>query len=319
MVTHSVYSRRGAALLIVLGVLVLTIGALTTLVRLATTVAIERETGHAIAIADDLILQIDGPINAWLEGADEVVLPPDVVAPVTHAFTHSWQNDGVSVRVDVTAIDQCGLIPLSARAGTTLRSTLPGDIAAVIAGWQPPRNVPLGIDLMRPRMPRSGEIPLFPAMTTGPVTSFGESADTTADDEVDAAETEMALAIGSVLATHNEGPRININTAPAALLQAAMRDARLGGTESILAARSAGRAPALPQAPSVPGRRGARIRRQPTARGLAIVSGSNAWAFRVDIEVDTISRSWWCVYQRESGRGSGGGSWRCVQRLVIVP
>ena len=49
--------------------------------------------------------------------------------------------------------------------------------------------------------------------------------------------------------------------------------------------------------------------------GIEIVPSSSAWAFRIDVTVGRVARSWWSVYAR---RGSRNSRWECVQRLAIL-
>ena len=99
--------------------------------------------------------------------------------------------------------------------------------------------------------------------------------------------------------------RVNVNTAPIELLEAACRATGRGGVETILAARAADTPAGVDPGP-------ARERRGAAGRTLGLVGSSSAWAFRVAARVGPVARSWWSVYIRSES------SWECVQRLAIT-
>jgi hypothetical protein len=102
--------------------------------------------------------------------------------------------------------------------------------------------------------------------------------------------------------THHSG-RININTAPIELVEAALRLAGRGGLEQIVAARSEGRLTS--------GTALARVTK-PGENAPRISATSTAWAFRIDIRVGPLRRSWWSVYVKQRSN-----RWECGQRLAI--
>jgi hypothetical protein len=75
-----------------------------------------------------------------------------------------------------------------------------------------------------------------------------------------------------------------------------------GGLAQILEARARGEHVPIPRDPA--------DATDPSAPRLA--GSSVAWAFRIDVEVGAVARSWWCVYGRSEP------DWECRQRLVIV-
>ena len=77
-----------------------------------------------------------------------------------------------------------------------------------------------------------------------------------------------------------------------------------GPIDLIIEARAAG-AKFDPPAPPQQRRRGSRP---------MIAGTSNAWAFRVDVTVSNMTRSWWCVYRQ----GKQNDPWECEQRLAIL-
>ncbi|MFK7960845.1 MAG: hypothetical protein AB8G96_10000, partial [Phycisphaerales bacterium] len=75
--------------------------------------------------------------------------------------------------------------------------------------------------------------------------------------------------------------------------------------ETILSARAAG------EVTAVPGRPGGARR---TSRRLVLTDRSDAWAFRIDVRVGPVERSWWTIMQRSPA----DGSWTVEQRLAIT-
>ena len=110
-----------------------------------------------------------------------------------------------------------------------------------------------------------------------------------------------AVAVGEYIATHNPG-RINVNTAPMEVVQAALRLASRGGLEHIVAARLADRLTLLNDLPRID---------ESNRAAPQIAASSNAWAFRIDLRVGMLRRSWWVVYAKPRS------TWECVQRLAI--
>ena len=117
----------------------------------------------------------------------------------------------------------------------------------------------------------------------------------------DGAET---LSAGAYVATHNGDFFLNVNTAPLPLIEVSLRLLGRGGLEQIIQARSEGK---FFVESVVPGSKS-------SSDEPRLVSVSNAWAFRIDVRVEGVRRSWWVVYRRESA----ASSWRCVQRLAIT-
>ncbi|MHC5027478.1 MAG: hypothetical protein ACYTGR_12055, partial [Planctomycetota bacterium] len=265
--------------------------------------------GH-VHTADDLLAQSDVMIEAFLDGADAVVLPPDVVDPAIAVGFERWHCDDVGYAIRVTAFDQAGMVPVqAARQGDPMRSVLPFEVRRMVdRAGSAARNTP-GLDMFTGD--DRGAVPVFPAHVSVPVTRFGDG-DAPGDDQStdDAADRDPGgqhgrdVSIGGVIATHGTGV-FNLNTAPRALLERVFRGAQRGGLDLVLDAREEGRGVIMADLQEAIG--GQRDLRGPS--GFAV--GSDAWAFRVDVTSGPVVRHWWSVY----GRDEEG--WRCLQRLVI--
>ena len=291
--------RRGAALLIVLGVLLMTVTAVTILLSRTMDVHTQRQLAQCDLLAFDMLHAADAPILHWLDEASAgIVLPPDNVTPsVLVMDEQAVVGDGARVHVVITAFDQLGMTPMQvARSGSPLRLALPDELAVVLDRISlPPASdsSPLGLDLVEEAVAaeeRPVAVEIFPT-GTGSIQSM--------------------TAIGEYVATHNRDPmRTNINTAPRPLLEAAMRAAGAGGLDSILAMRRAGKPASLRPDNSQAGDESLAPR---------LITSSDCWAFRIDLNIENLKRSWWAVYQPgpDDLTTPAHERWRCVQRLPI--
>ncbi len=274
--------RRGGALLLVLAALVLVTTASVSLLRLAVTAQAAEVAGRESRIADDLLCAAEAPILDWLSTqAGDVVLAPDVAVPQVAVLEQSWSVDDVECGLQITAWDQCGMVPVDlARSGSPLRLSLPEEVRRALDGVNLQSAAPAGLDLFLGQ-PVDEQVAVFPAPD-------------------DAAPETVAL--GALVATHNPNV-INVNTAPPHVLEAALGVTGRGGLEAILAARAQGTAFSLSGLPTA-GR--------PSERSLRLAAASTAWGLRIDTRVGVVRRSWWAAYV-----GSGSAGWECVQRLAI--
>lgn len=282
-------ARTGAALLIVLGAVILITTVLSTLVATAGRRHATRTESLNAAIAEDLLRQADRLAEAWLaETTSSIVLPPESQSPRISVATHELQLAGTPVTLALTAFDQNGMVPL-ADAPSSLVSTLPPDVRALRDHLgRGASQAPYGLDQVASLRDQHSERPVFP-------TGASEDAPRT------------PLAFGELTGTHAHGSRvaINPNTAPIPLVAAALREAGLGGIEHVIEARSRARPVPLGDLVSLGDTAG--------ERSLEFVSSSQSWAVRVDITVSGHQKSWWTVWQ---GRGS---RWSIVQRLRVTP
>ncbi len=296
---YPIRHHRGVALLIVLGVMLIVVTASAIIATTAADVSVQRTLANGDHTAFDVLTALDAPLHHWLENeSSKVVLAPDAAQPAVMVLDDQFELDGVIVRVRLTAFDQLGMVPIqAARSASPLRLALPGDLAAMIDQIElPPSSdkAPLGLDLVtaQDRAGATGErtLQVFPTMHDA--------------------------GLGGFVATHNRGRiRININTAPRPLLAAAMRLGGRGDIDRILALRSDAKPGTLEAAPT-PRTRAASEHEQLIPN---LVTASDCWAFRIDIDVGSLKRSWWTIYQPgpDDPRTYRRERWRCVQRLAI--
>jgi hypothetical protein len=287
-------------MLIVLAALVVAVTACATLARIAAVAAAAKRFQARRLSAEDLVRAADGPIVRWLTvDSSGIVLPPDSACPEVPVLFDMWAGGDDPVEIGITGYDQCGMLPLSL-AGSPLRMAIPAKVARLAEELKTAtrRGSPVGLDQFAGAASRLG-VPLFPTPPEANRSIFGRpgSGPSAAPHRV-----SPAPALGALIATHNPGRLLNVNTAPMPLVEAALRAQGRGGIDQILKARSEGRAASVPPPP--PGA---------TMDVLAPVpsAASHVWAFRVDARVGPVGRSVWAVYTADSGE------WRCVQRLVI--
>ena len=268
---------EGAALLVVLGaVLLISIPALA-MTRLATSAKQSETLSSRLEVADDLREQAIRTIYAWLASDSyEVVLSVRNRAPSLSMMEESWRVGDLSLAVSIQAYDQCGMIPVGELARGGWSDGVSEDVLQKVRTLKKGaegRAIVWGLDLFTAGTPRRDP---FPGMTA-----------------------ERSLALGDWLATHSTG-RVNVNTAPISLLEAVYRKLGRGGLEVVMNAREEG------QISSVGAARGERS----SSSGIWLAGSSDSWSFRVDVSVGALVRSWWLVFQDL-------GAWTLVQQLVI--
>jgi hypothetical protein len=275
-------SRRAVALLVVLAALVLTAAGAVAMAGRVSALVLARRDARDLAIAEDLSFAAESAIVQWLRtAADSVVLPPDALNPCVPISDVSFTLERRDYRVRLAAWDQYGMAPLSLlQQGSPVREALADETLTAIRTIE--HHERIGLD----EITASAEAAAFPDV-----------------DEP---------AIGSFVATHNPGatsrggtpkPLLNINTAPARLLETSLRLAGHANVEHILRAREEGRPASIGAAP------GARW----DDEGLAPdpVTRSDCWAVRIDVSVGAVNQSWWTVWSRSRA------GWRIVQRILI--
>lgn len=313
--------RRGVALLIVLAwlVVVLTIvggvAASAATRRLGRTLDADSQTLEALRHAtSDVVLSF-----LEVESAG-IVLPADMeTASVTVLHDRLHLQEGLAAEMRITAWDQCGMVPWNrVRSGSPVRGLIPGSILAVLDAAAPngAEEFPVGLDSFVPIAARSDAVRVFPEPDGSAMPrDFGEAAAGHAESILDRAESRASQqALGEVVATHNDRPwRLNVNTAPATVLRAAMRDLGRGGAEAILESRESGLAARLGSSFA-----SGSLPRGENPLDVTLATSSDAWAFRIDIAVNSVRSAWWEVYRLEASTGGGRREWRCVQRLRII-
>ena len=266
--------RRGIAMLIALMTMTVLIAGVAIIARVQTTDRlIELRSDDAIMV-DDIFRVADAPIQAWLEEqARYAVVDPASLASMVAVSDDRMMLGDQEIRVRITAWDQYGMIP---RNADELRIDLGNDSEIP---WKDARFP--GLDLS------TQQTTVFPSR-------------------------ERPTAIGGLHATHNPWPTrsgttrsrsnaaININTAPAELIESIFRTFNLGDPSSIFEKRAQGELAIFTLS--------AQDARQVSVR---LVNISRVWSFRVDVEIGTTRRSSWCVYSNQ------GGSWKLVQRIGI--
>lgn len=222
--------------------------------------------------------------SAWLRtSSPDVVLPPEGggLLLVDDRFI-LVAGEG---RLNVVAYDGLAGIPAClAQRGSALRLALPPaltDLAVPpISPAQAERSshlldsLVLPADALRFPRPEWGEGRIWRAMGSG-----------TPSDSNPLAPAEPSLA--ETISFHSDG-RINLNTAPAALLRTAYAVLGLGGVDKVLERRQAQR-PSEPPAGT-----------QPAANGLRLVAQSDRWQMLITVSWQGISRSWWVDFATAS-------------------
>lgn len=322
--------RRGAALLLVLALTAAAVPALAVTALSAASLSLASRHEHRALLAEHLLAAAEAPLLEWLGGSAAVaVVPPDSGEPRIGVLHHGWLAGGHSVELRITAWDQQGMVPLGAAArSAALRSALPRSALGVLDALGPAADDAPGLDLLAAAAGAGACIyPSAPA-TSEPV-RFGAAALRAGGGEAGQSTPGIPPAAGALLATHNTptpargraGARplragalpvvVNVNTAPRALLEAALRSEGRGGLEAILTARGEGR-------PFNPGRLRSAASRAGEGR-IRLVGTSASWSVRIDVSVrdaqraghGATRRSIWAVYAR------GGDGWERVQQLVI--
>lgn len=274
-------TRRGIALLVVLAALALSTTSAMVLLRHATALSMASKDDLNARVADDLAKALTPSIMRWLRNdADDVVLPPHVSSPRQLVYEDSLDLGDRSCRMVVTAWDQYAMIPPDLlRRGSPIRSAVDTTVLGVVDATDAQSLG--GLDVYA-----AAHAPTFP--------------------------TDQAPTLGSTIATHNpviesrrrrSAARLNVNTAPPEILEAAMQAAGYTNVSYILAARARGDRAAVSQAPDA----------NPVDDHLAPVptDRSDCWSIRLDVQVGSIRRSWWTVWERSRGQ------WRLVQRILI--
>jgi hypothetical protein len=321
MTMGSPTSRRAAALLIVLATLILTTTAATIVVRAAVTHQIDKRIDQCSQLADDLLAAAETPIQDWLTSkSSKIVLPPDSFSPEVAVLHDLWTSGGRErIELVITGWDQCGMVPFEAvENGSPLRMALAEEVLKQVPlhSLESPRTTtqtPAGLDQFIDNSETAGlRAGPFPVPTPSRPLHFGE-----AHNRGDNLHSPLVISsnmprLGPFIATHNPLPggavpgAINVNTAPIRLVEAALRLAGRGGLEQVIAARQARKTATI----------GGQINPSTQVDHFApqLVTTSNCWSFRIDINVGPRKRSWWAIY----ARGSGDREWECIQRLVIT-
>lgn len=299
--------RRGAALLLVLGVLVLLMASLAPLARLAGVRASTGDVAPRRELLDELLPAADLATIEWLNTKSmRVALPLDTPSPSVTILNDVMHIDGKAIYLQLTAFDQLGMVPLTSVERDGLLTMSLSDDAVDAARWlKGLRDPSPGLDLLAAA--RRG-VRVFPLAHASEATHFGDAR----QGNVASDQPAQSFALGEQLATHPQlatapsTARININTAPRALLNAAVLSAGRGDLSAIERSREQGRPFTMNASTSSP-------RSSPSTTAMVeLVSFSNCWAIRTDLAVDHVHQCWWSVYIQT------GSTWSRVQRLAIT-
>ena len=296
-------------MIVVLVALVITTTAVTVAVRARIAWGLSASHDQRSRVAADLLDASRSPIEHWLaHDSARLVLPPDMDNPHSPVLHDRWKAGPNICELRITAWDQCGMIPLSALSrGHGLGRAVPAHALKAVRDLPHSWTEQPGLDQLQ-----SDRVSVFPAPRATTPDLFG-----TADPAVRSFAYERGddRALGAFLATHNpptqvrhrRGPPpvwLNVNSAPASLLEEALRLSGIGGLDAVLAARADGVGAALNALVS--------IGEPADSAPIRFVASSPSWAFRIDIRVGTLRRSWWEVWTSTSSH------WEAVQRLAIT-
>jgi hypothetical protein len=298
--------RRGAALLIVLASLVLVVTASVSIARVASTAKQRAHFQTHCTLADDFLRATEAPILHWLKTKSaSVVLSPEVKAPSIEVLHDRSVETGTAISIQIVAFDQCGMVSIArVHSGSLVRLALPQNIVSAIDRLELSKDEALGLDLFN-RAETQG-ISVFPTSGGSEPQLFGDASHP--GDRDSKANVEPGVSIGSCVSTHGpDSGLFNVNTTPIDILEAAMRDAGMGGIEQIRAARANGKSATAPSSAVL-----LRDRNRDHQRRIQLFAKSSIWSFRIDIHVGPLRRSWWAVYTQ------GAKGWECVQRLAIT-
>lgn len=302
--------RRGAALLVTIAAMLLILTAAATAARVAATCRLGYRMDQAQRLTDDLLVAAsEAAIQRWLaDESQRIVLPPDVQTPSVEVLHDRLLLDDRTIELHIAAYDQYGMTPIqAARSGSPLRLALPHAIVESLDEIDlSPTETP-GLDLFPAAKNKEGPR-IFPAERQTVPIEYRVVIDSSEQPQAESAENvSEEESLGGLVATHNSAnrPAININTAPQALLEAAFRAAGRGGWEQVIASRREGKPSSIGSLPAAEPS-GSDGSSQPR-----LVGSSDTWAFRIDLRVNRVHRSWWAVYRPSSP------TWTSVQRLAI--
>lgn len=265
-------SRRAAAILLVMMTSTVLIVGVSIIARLRTTRAIASHQNHDLMLCDQILSSAQEPIRYWLEDqASTVVVDPAPGAPIVSCIDDSFGIEGLRTRVLISAWDQQGMWP---------------------GNW-----AEIGLD--PPAVPDSDGEPVHHL----------RQFDSESGVYPDHLKPSM---LGGVVATHNPWPArsgrtrsrgiasINVNTAPEELINQLLARFDLGNLDELIEERKRGKFIAMSLSA-----------RNEVGEEIMLVSVSRVWSFRIQVTVNQVTRSQWCVYANQ------GGQWQLVQRTVI--
>ncbi len=287
--------RRGVALLLVLAALIIATTASLTLATAAATRNLHTGVLRAEQLAESIARTSEVYTLSWLaEHAATAVVPPDAAEPAVSVLHDRFSIDGREITVRITAFDQLGMIPAVVADRFDFPMNFDETATAELTGLD--------------QLVRAVEGDVFPHHDpVTPSVAFGITA-RDASDRRPVPEQPLA-AIGSLVSTLGyEGAdgqvptmRLNINTAPLALIDDVLSRPGIDASGPIRSAREQGEQ-ARPPASSI----------EIGDVRVRLVARSDCWAVRTDVTVDRVRYALWSIYQ---ARGQG---WQLEQQLVIA-
>lgn len=268
-------STSGAALVVVLvGMLALTT-AVCGVALTASRSAAFAEQLHSELAADQFLLQSEKLCQMWLElESRSTSLPPQDSPAQVELLDWAGELRDHQISIQITAFDQNGMVGIEQLTmGSALRFAVPRQILSTLDQWEM-ATPPVGLD------------------------DFSDLSEATGVQIFPRPDSEESDSLGEWAATHKGTSRcINISTAPISLVRQAYKLAGLGSPDLVVQAREAGELPMVPSAAST------------SDDSVLLVNASDSWAFRIDLGVDSLRKSWWAVFS------GSGRDWTLVQRL----
>ncbi len=282
--------EQGVALLFVLMTIVVVSTATLGLVRVTLVERVRSSLDAETEIASEVARATETPILRWLVSRSrDVILPLEAEEPRVEVLNDAILGNDPLIEIRVTAWDTFGMLPLATiERGGPLADLLPNSIRRRREEIRGALAKPFGLDAF--------------------VDTAGQHESPFPDPSRDATRSRTSTketALGALLAPSNAWPgELNVHTAPIAFVEAVLRAERRDGLSALLAQRARGeRVTAMPSS----SRANRKDREVPT-----LVNESTCFAFRIDVRVGLVRRSWWAVYEAASA-----SEWVCAQRMGI--
>ena len=282
VVAPMTHFRSGVALLVALAATVILSTALAVAWTAAGGAAGETVVDRIVHQQSELLRVGERLAADWIRtrSAEAVLVPEGGGLVILH---DGWSVPGQDGRLHLQMHDGLAGVPASlAKRGSPLRLAMPAQLLPIEIPARPAPVAGAVDDLLElielpagtRRFPAA--IPTVPARFGGkPVVGRALVAASPAAD------------VASAISVHSDG-RININTAPKAVLELVYQMLDLGEVETLLARRAAG---AFTRAPSK-----GRARTSEDAKALTLVDHSDLWYALITVEVDGARRAWWVVF-----------------------
>ena len=284
--TRHSQSRRGMALMLVLGLVLIASPIIVLSARQQFTEYRHAHEQRLSVIADDLVRHAEVLSLQWLEEESHtVVLPDDCREPRIEVFAARWPHDTSDAELRITAWDQCGMLPAGNATNLTAPELNTHEPIASLAAL----HATLAQSEVRVYPTHNSEHPALGALvsTHNPPPPRQSRSNRSRSSRSHASATAM--------------PMLNVNTTPIDRLAESLPSSMLGGLERIIAARREGNSAPVPASAT---------RRDEGA--IRFVTQSPSWSLRVDVRVGSVRRANWLVWCRRAG------GWALEQRHAIA-